>query len=108
MSHLNKNVDFNAKDRLGLTPFMKPCINGHKEVVKILFGHSDSKTTDLNAKGIQGLTPFIKACINGHKEVVKLLFDHSDSKMRHFWGIFQHCDVSLESNIIMMIILTGR
>ena len=62
MSHLNKNVDFNAKDRLGLTLFLK-------------------------------------VCINGHKEVVKLLFDHSDSKMRHFWGIFQHCDVSLESNI---------
>ena len=35
------------------------CINGHKQVVKLLFDHLDSKTIDLNAKGIHGKTQFI-------------------------------------------------
>ena len=37
---------------------MKACINGHKEIVKLLFDHSDTKTTNLNAKDIHGRTPF--------------------------------------------------
>ena len=37
-----KNIDYNFKDRFGLTPFMKTSI-------------------DLNAKGIHGMTQFMKA-----------------------------------------------
>ena len=33
-------IDFNAKDSLGWTPLMKACINGNKEVVKLLFSFS--------------------------------------------------------------------
>ena len=29
---------------------MKAFVNGHKEVVKLFFDHSDSKNIDLNAK----------------------------------------------------------
>ena len=29
-------IDFDAKDSLGFTQFMKACINGHNEVVKSL------------------------------------------------------------------------
>ena len=43
------------------------CLNGHKQVVKLLFHHSDSKTIDLNAKGIHGKTQFIQTCINEQK-----------------------------------------
>ena len=61
MSHLLvKSIDFNAKESLGWTPCMKACINGHKEIVKFLFDHSDSKTINLNAKDIHGRTPFFK------------------------------------------------
>ena len=30
------NIDMNAKDSLGWTPFMNACPNGHKDVVKSL------------------------------------------------------------------------
>ena len=50
-------IDLNAKDGLGLTPFMKVCSNGNKEVVKLLLDHSGEKTIDLNAKDIHGRTP---------------------------------------------------
>ena len=30
------SIDINAKDSIGLTTFMKACINGHKEVVKLI------------------------------------------------------------------------
>ena len=50
-------IDLNAKDGLGLTPFMKACINGHKEVVKLLFDtflmifkHCGSYFFDLSVK----------------------------------------------------------
>ena len=50
--YLEKKIDFNAKDNHGWTPFMKTCINGHKEVVKLLFDLKDSKTLTLMLKTI--------------------------------------------------------
>jgi len=32
---IHLNIDFNAKDLCGKTPFVNACINGHKEVVKL-------------------------------------------------------------------------
>ena len=52
-------IDLNAKDGLGLTPFMKACINGHKEVVKLLFENLYNKTIDLNLRDVHGRTQFI-------------------------------------------------
>ena len=43
------------------------CINGHKQVVKLLFDHSDSKTIDLNNKDIHEKTQFMQTCINEQK-----------------------------------------
>ena len=40
-----------------------------KEVVKLLFDHSDRKTANLNAKGIHARTAFMKACNNGHFDI---------------------------------------
>ena len=59
------------------------CINGHKQVVKLLFDHSDSKTIDLNAKDIHGKTQFMKTCIN----------EQTGIKMILLLGIFKHCIV---------------
>ena len=51
------NIDFNAEYKIGRTPFVKACINWHKEVVKLLLDHYGSKNIDFNAKGIHGRTP---------------------------------------------------
>ena len=37
VSFRQDNIDFDAKDSLGWTLFLKACSNGHKEVVKLLF-----------------------------------------------------------------------
>ena len=54
-----------------LTPFMKTCINGHKEVFNLLFDLKDSKTLTLMLKSImEGLY------LGGQRSKV--------SKMSHF------------------------
>ena len=83
--------ELNIKDRYGLTPFMIACQFGHKDVVKLLLGHSDR--IELNARDRHGYTPFMWACQNRRKDVVKLLLDHSkkidlNAKDNYGWSAF--------------------
>ena len=50
---------------------MVACLNGHKDVVKLLLDHSETNI-DLNMEANYGMTAFIVACKNGHKDVVQL------------------------------------
>ena len=57
VSFRQDNIDFDAKDSLGWTLFLKACSNGHKEVVKLLFDtflmifkHCGSYFFDLSVK----------------------------------------------------------
>ena len=72
--------DLNARDAYGFTAFMNACINGHKDVVKLLLDHSDNNI-DVNATDNAGWTAFMYACSYGKIEVVKLLLDHSDNNI---------------------------
>ena len=57
---------------------MLACKYGHKEVVKLLLEHSNTKKIELNVKDTNGQTAFILACYNGHIDVVKLCLDYSE------------------------------
>ena len=69
--------EINIKDEDGMTGFMWACYFGHKDVVKLLLGHSDK--LELNAKDIfDECTAFMHACRSVQLNVVKLLLDHPD------------------------------
>ena len=40
-------IDLNRGDNSGETPFMLADLNGHNDIVKVLFDHSDSKNIDV-------------------------------------------------------------
>ena len=70
-------IDLNAKDGLGLTPFMKVCSNGNKEVGQIIVrSFWRKKPIDLNAKDIHGRTPLTQ-CSKSSFFVQKINLDIS-------------------------------
>ena len=62
--------DFSATNLRLWTLFMNACINGHKNIIKLLLRR---KIIDLIGKVTRGWTPYMNACINGHKDVIKSL-----------------------------------
>ena len=79
----SKDIEINAKDAYGRTAFMKACINGKHEVVKVMLESSEysrRRGIVLNVRDNGGKTAFIWACYMGHPQVVKLLLDHCSSK----------------------------
>ena len=78
-----KDIEINAKDAYGRTAFMKACINGQLEVVKVMLESSEfsrRRGIVLNVRDNGRKTAFIWACCIGHPQVVKLLLDHSRTK----------------------------
>merc|ERR1712062_396219 len=69
--------DINATDQSGGTAFMWACLNGHKDVVKLLMDHSANKSIQMNARDQDGMTAFMHACKNGRKDVVELFLNES-------------------------------
>ena len=74
-----RNIDLNARNIYGWTPFIHACYNGHKDVVQLLLENSE-RNIDFNARNNWGWTAFICACKMGRKDVVKLLVQHSKTK----------------------------
>lgn len=100
----NKLLDFNRKDRRGMTPLHAAAVNGHSEIVKMLIrekanvntfdkkkisplmgcierGHYDvarvllENGADPNVKNKDGQTPLHVAAANGHLDTVKILVE---------------------------------
>ena len=69
-----EEIGLSTKDESGYTPFMLACMNGHKDVVKLLLDQSER--IELNARDHFETTAFMWACQYGNKNVVKLLLDH--------------------------------
>jgi len=60
---------------MGNMLFGRAVLNGHEEVVKILFGRDD---IDPNKPNEEGQTPLMLAAWNGHEGVVKILLGRDD------------------------------
>ena len=72
LEHFNcEENGLHIKDEDGFTSFTVACLNGHKDVVKLLLHHSETNI-DLNMEANYGMTAFIVACKNEHKDVVQL------------------------------------
>ena len=72
LEHFNcEENGLHIKDEDGFTSFMVACLNGHKDVVKLLLDHSETNI-DLNMEANFWMTAFIVACKNEHKDVVQL------------------------------------
>ena len=54
---------------------MLACINGNKDVVKLLLNHPNSNI-ELNTRGFSGETALMFACREGHKDIVEILLEH--------------------------------
>ena len=53
---------------------MLACINGNKDVVKLLLNHPNSNI-ELNTRGFEGQTALMFACREGHKDIVEILLE---------------------------------
>jgi len=62
-------VDLNEGDNWGYTPLHWACMNGYKELARLLIDNG----ADINSKNIIGLTPLHIAAGRGHAHVVTLL-----------------------------------
>ena len=71
-----KNVDLNARNLYGATPFMVACEENQIEIVEELIQHSEHSNIVLNARDKLGRTAFFRACEQGHYEIVTLLYQH--------------------------------
>ena len=67
------NIDLNAKDRFGWTPFHDACIFGHVKTVEILMQKSAEFNIELNTKSFSGWTPLHSTCREGHAKIAEML-----------------------------------
>ena len=75
----SKNVDLNARNHCGATPFMIACEEDWIDIVKEFFQHSN---IDFNARDKLGRTAFFKACEKGHYQIVILMYEQSGRPFR--------------------------
>ena len=75
------NIDFNARDTDGSTPFLVACMYGQTDIVQLLLDYSDKKTIKLYSVDKYGENAFSKACANGHVDTVRLLLESSKIKI---------------------------
>ncbi|CAC5419076.1 unnamed protein product [Mytilus coruscus] len=69
---LNRGVDVNLCNCLGVSPLLGSVMRGHTEFVKLLLDNM----ADTNKCESKGLSPLYAACQTGQMEVVKLLLDN--------------------------------
>ena len=98
-----KNIEINARYSNGYTAFMRACVGGKVDVVKVMLESlecSERNGIDLNATDNDGKTAFMKACIDGKVEVMKLLLEcterngidlnatDNDGKTAYIWAMY--------------------
>ena len=77
MASHSKEIDFNARDKNGVTALHAACIKGHVHIVKYLIEHRTKLKINLNVTDHEGYTPLHYACHQGHLGVVALILDNS-------------------------------
>ena len=66
------SIDYNAKDKLGKTAFLKACAKGHYKIVSLLFNNKGEKI-DVSATDDDGINALQVAYEEGHSNVVSFL-----------------------------------
>ena len=79
------NINWNVTGRwtdIGATVFIYACRHGHREMVKLLLDHCESKSIDINARKSEGicLNGLDAAIIDVRSDVVKVILDHPAAK----------------------------
>lgn len=69
---INKNVDINAKDKIGYTPLHAAVQENDIEIVKLLLGNG----ADVNAKDNYGNSPLAKTMLNTPIEIFQILLNY--------------------------------
>ena len=73
-------IDFNAKDKKGLTAIDHACRDNQIEILQLFIRYTDKKNINFEAKGYKGWTSFHHACTNASLDFIKALLDHLKSK----------------------------
>lgn len=70
---LNQNVNFNRKNRDGITPLMMAALKGNFEIVEILIS-----VTNINSQDKEGNTALHYSVVKGHLNVIKALLSKNE------------------------------
>jgi ankyrin repeat protein len=65
-----ERIEVNKQNKYGYTALMGASINGHKEIVQMLF---QEKKIQINQQDDHGSTALMWASGNGHKDIVEML-----------------------------------
>merc|ERR1712029_1048718 len=91
-SRFRSEINHEARDNRGATPFMLACLGGQLEIVKFLL----AVPVDFNTKAEDGETAFIWACLCGHHSVVKRLLEEPNLDTEATWRDKTGLDLAVE------------
>ncbi|CAI7663977.1 unnamed protein product [Penicillium pancosmium] len=69
-----KDIEVDARNKYGQTPFLEAAANGHVEIMEVLFEHG----ADPNWRDQNGYSPLTWAVLSGHDPVIETLLSMSE------------------------------
>ena len=76
----HRQMDVNARDKLGRTAFLWASYKGHWEIVREFLKHDE---VDVNVEGPQGNTALFWATLRGQLDVVRDMLKHDKINVHH-------------------------